>query len=779
MIALNSFMGISGNEWNNVPGVAPGKAWDQVTAFDNNLAGVAGDNLVDILQAIDDLALGGTDTHFAANNLTSTGNRLHTFTGHSLTIQGASSIDFNTDGILGIEGTCAQIKSDVAAEGGCLRLFESSSNGTNYIGLHGPDNGGAAMTASYAITLPRATASANGRVLKVLSGGGTNDLELEWGTDTDTHFANTNLTSTGNRTHTFTGHTFRLTGATSIDLETSGVATVKSTATKIISDLTAAGGTIQFFGGSSFNSNYVSLKAPNNTSAVMGYTLPNALPAANGYVLSSTTAGVWSWIDPAANDTHFANTDLTANGNRLHEFAANTLTIQGTGAHVYKGGTMILEGTSGFNLQSDVSVIVKGVASTNKGLLKIAEQGQNGTNNIGITVPDAITSNYTMTLPATTPSANGKILKVLSGGGTASPVLEWGDDSGSATDTSITSGTLVAASEARTANFDTNSLTLDNMTTMQMNASTSVTATAPFTAVRNDTGANAGVLRVYEAGNSTGDEYVGITVAADVGTAYTMTLPAATPTANGKILKVLSGGGTASPVLEWGDDTGSATDTSITAGTLLVASGNRSADFGGFSVDLTNATTIGFSGSSTVTATGTSLDVRNATSSLAGKIRVFEEADHAGDHFFSLSAATGMTADYDYTWPSGYPSANDYVLTSSTTGTLEWKHAPDLTTHERAYITLDTDYTAGTQINLDGSSANQTLSSGDTIVMVGITSQGDLANSKKISFWVDGMKADVAGTGGAHVTATYVSTTAISLNQNLPAGTVVEVERIS
>jgi hypothetical protein len=49
--------------------------------------------------------------------------------------------------------------------------------------------------------------------------------------------------------------------------------------------------------------NYVGFRAPNNVSASITYTLPASAPTSNGQVLSSTTAGVLSWITPSGGGT--------------------------------------------------------------------------------------------------------------------------------------------------------------------------------------------------------------------------------------------------------------------------------------------------------------------------------------------------------------------------------------------------------------------------------------------------------------------------------------------
>ncbi|HRI30181.1 MAG TPA: hypothetical protein PLQ21_01525, partial [Candidatus Kapabacteria bacterium] len=80
--------------------------------------------------------------------------------------------------------------------------------------------------------------------------------------------------------------------------------------------------------------NYVGFRAPNNISADITYTLPASAPTSNGQVLSSTTAGVLSWITPSGGDTvtmggdvsgTFSNLQIVANAVGSAEISDNAI----------------------------------------------------------------------------------------------------------------------------------------------------------------------------------------------------------------------------------------------------------------------------------------------------------------------------------------------------------------------------------------------------------------------------------------------------------------------
>jgi len=95
-------------------------------------------------------------------------------------------------------------------------------------------------------------------------------------------------------------------------------------------------------------------------------------------------------------------------------------------------------------------------------------------------------------------------------------------------------------------------------------------------------------------------------------------------------------------------------------------------------------------------------------------------------------------------------------------------------------IRLTSDYTAGTTILFNGTSAGtQLIANSDVIDFTGYANQAELAADPKTNVFVDGIKADKSLTAGAHCSVTYVSPGSFSLSEDMPANTIVELERIS
>ena len=59
-------------------------------------------------------------------------------------------------------------------------------------------------------------------------------------------------------------------------------------------------GAVRFFEGTGGGSEYIQFKAPAALATTNTYTLPNAFPAASGYVLSADTSGILSWVSNSA-----------------------------------------------------------------------------------------------------------------------------------------------------------------------------------------------------------------------------------------------------------------------------------------------------------------------------------------------------------------------------------------------------------------------------------------------------------------------------------------------
>ena len=104
------------------------------------------------------------------------------------------------------------------------------------------------------------------------------------------------------------------------------------------------------------NTNSIRLQPPATGSLTSNYTL--TLPVDNGnasQVLTTDGAGVLSWSTPS--DTHFANTNLTFNGDRTHTLDTSTLVIQGTQSNV--SGRLALTPGVGAELSSSNTSSIK------------------------------------------------------------------------------------------------------------------------------------------------------------------------------------------------------------------------------------------------------------------------------------------------------------------------------------------------------------------------------------------------------------------------------------
>jgi len=115
------------------------------------------------------------------------------------------------------------------------------------------------------------------------------------------------------------------------------------------------------------NTNSIRLKTPATGSLTADYTL--TLPTTDGnasQVLTTDGTGTLSWSTPS--DTHFANTNLTFNGDRTHTLDTSTLVIQGTQSNISAGlsltpgaGSTLSSGNTSTLKTSYVSVTQAGI----------------------------------------------------------------------------------------------------------------------------------------------------------------------------------------------------------------------------------------------------------------------------------------------------------------------------------------------------------------------------------------------------------------------------------
>jgi hypothetical protein len=283
--------------------------------------------------------------------------------------------------------------------GGVLQIYEKDTGGSGgYVGL----KVGASHSASINYTLPTGPPASN----KVLQSTSTGIMSWVAGGGTDTNIANTNLT-TDNVGRTLTlinSGTWGIydNNASMVASFSSGTILLQSTV-QIISN-TASANALEFRGNTSSGPTYViGLQAPDSVTADAPYILPQ-LPATSGQVLSSTDAGVMSWVDAGGADTNIGNTNLTTDVN------LRSLTLENLGAFEFledDGDTLFRVSElgnfsyKGLSLKQD-SAVAAGAPLT-------FLEGSAGTNFISLRAPDTVTVDSDYTLPEF-PSVNGLIL---------------------------------------------------------------------------------------------------------------------------------------------------------------------------------------------------------------------------------------------------------------------------------------------------------------------------------------------------------------------------------
>jgi len=336
-----------------------------------------------------------------------------------------------------------------SSTGGILKLYDPGAS--NYVQIQT-----GAMTADYTLQFPTSGPGAN-QVRKYAANGTSTFVDIP--VDTDEHLANTNLTQTAS-----TARTYTLQDSSSTLEFTTGSASIKLDATTSPDDiaLTAAsgvslydtigtqGGKIRFREGTDNGSEFITLAAPDSigTGNSATYTLPSAAPAASGYLLSSLTNGVMSWVAPDGNDNdHIGNSDLTASDAtrvfKLNSSASAVFKIQdngganiatfdapaGTSRSSFSGDVRILQedgsNIASFSNASGVSqttfdgtvLIQRDDGGSSAGRLSI----RSGTTNdsgylLSFKANDSMTQNVSLTFPAALPTANGQVLASTTSG---------------------------------------------------------------------------------------------------------------------------------------------------------------------------------------------------------------------------------------------------------------------------------------------------------------------------------------------------------------------------
>lgn len=144
---------------------------------------------------------------------------------------------------------------------------------------------------------------------------------------------------------------------------TSGIQTGSSSLSLGLVEL-ANQGVLRFYESSSNGTNHVSFSAPNNLSNASSYTLPVEYPPSSGYILSSSSTGVLSWVSSstgaAGADTQvqFAISGLLNSSSNL-TFNPSTSTLSSNNG--FFSGSLTAQGNVELGLSSSQTINVNGI----------------------------------------------------------------------------------------------------------------------------------------------------------------------------------------------------------------------------------------------------------------------------------------------------------------------------------------------------------------------------------------------------------------------------------
>ncbi|MFN8361332.1 MAG: hypothetical protein U0264_15575 [Candidatus Kapaibacterium sp.] len=381
--------------------------------------------------------------------------------------------------------------------------------------------------------------------------------------------------------------------------------------------------------------NYVGLKAPNNVTADLTYTLPASAPAADGYVLSSTTAGVMSWEPPTSGSTVSTNSTMLGDGSggnllRINLGNSNTWTANQT-----FGGTFLFTSNSRIAMTN---------SDNNARDIRFQEPSGTGTQYVGFRSP-SLSSNGNYSWPAAVGTV-GQVMQISYSNGADSAYLTWGsyiasgqaaggDLTGNYPDPTIASNAVTTAKIAD-ANVTTIKIADANVTTAKL-ADASITP-----AKVNAAGATTGQSLTYN------------------GTTVVWGSPSLSGSAGGDLT-----GSYPNPTIA----DNAITSAKIANGTITNADINASAAIAYSKLNLSNSIV----GSDIASGTFSTSDVHFAlgNTGTASELRLLEPSGSGAN--YTAFKAQAQSGNVTYTLPATAPTSDGWVLTSTATGTMSWE----------------------------------------------------------------------------------------------------------
>ncbi|HET9136359.1 MAG TPA: hypothetical protein VFO76_06975 [Candidatus Kapabacteria bacterium] len=451
----------------------------------------------------------------------------------------------------------------------------------------------------------------------------------------------------------------------------------------------------------------LTLKAPASLSGAYSLTFPDAAPTANGYLLSASTSGVLSWVDPASYNfltgvSH--NATLTGAGTTGSPLAldlsnANTwIGLQSFQVNSAQGNALVASVNAASNTINAASVgIGLTDAQVNNDLTISGGSITNSPiNNSSIGATTASTGRFTTIEGTTLPSSSTSTNIVTSNGGAL--------ETRTATDAKV-ANTIVLRDASN--NFAAGTLTLAGITTPATGPGSSLNI-QPATATSGASGninitagattSGGGGQVTIQGGNATTSGQGGAVViqsgstASGNGNTLSITAGSANASTSGNGGTVGIRGGVSSATSGNGGGvslTGENAQTSGNGGSITITAGNAAGtnkNGGNVSISVGNSTGSGTQGS--VTLTGGNFAFQTAGAQLS-----FKSSNNTGVSTFQAGAQG--TNNFNYSLPTSAPSVGNILTTTAVSGsaiTLGWSGTVEITSNSSGTPNANTVY---------------------------------------------------------------------------------------
>lgn len=359
--------------------------------------------------------------------------------------------------------------------------------------------------------------------------------------------------------------------------------------------------------------------------------------------LKDTGVGNTGWIPFPLADTSITSGNLpTATVNRTVNMGTKGLTFTNLDWFIVAGAA-----SSSIQLEAG-DILFKHPSVGVAGGFNLADADVSAT--VGIRSPLILSSTYTITLPTAPPASNGQVLSFTTAA-TASFV----------TPPTITTGTLVSASGARSVPMNGQNLTFSSMANLTMAGSTgSIFTFQAQDFIIDSPVANTPGRVTFQDGDNSHNVKLGASVTTTA--SYTLTLPPAGP--DGDRLLQFNASGIGSFVTP-------PVDTSITTGVLQPATENRVADFDNWSFTANNCNGVFWN---LVSEQAFGIDAERLILSnpdnIAASMRLYGTG---GTNYVTLWGPTAPSGNTNIRLPNAAPAVGQVMVATSTGGQLDWQ----------------------------------------------------------------------------------------------------------